>query len=327
VAPLLLLTIYGHFNVEPLRSLRLKDVRSTSVLRNKRVEVRTAVQPGKERGAAPYTRTFPIDDSDPGSPNSIFDFMIGWTKRIRGRAGKYADCIFIFVTQRNEVRVFATSRYDGRSGDSKWVHHLSAFCARHGLPDFNLTELRQTALDFGREISDNDIRELAALKGGTSHSVLDFHYRSDAAESRAHAAVASLQANKERYVRTKGKSHHLGAPKSQDLAAATPGCKCADPYDSPMPGEVRGVMCGAFGCCPGCPHGSPELGTAYGLARLLQLREALHDAKSNLPLERWIHRYKRALEVLEQAWLPMFDDPKVWEQVKRMSLQPIGVIE
>lgn len=128
-------------------------------------------------------------------------------------------------------------------------------------------------------------------------------------------------------MRTRGKSHHLGAPKSQDLTAATPGCKCADPYDSPIPGEENGVQCGAFGCCPGCPLGSPELGSAYALGRLLQLREALHVAKSNLPMKRWVERYQHPLKVLEEVWLPMFDDAKTWEQVKRMSLHPIGAVE
>lgn len=327
VAPIILMTVYGHFNVEPLRNLRFEDVRPISVMLNEHVEVRTAVKPAKERGAEPYRRSFPIDDTDPGSPNSVLQFMIDWTRAIRADAGADGDCIFIFRTKVGDVKSFETASRDGKSSDSKWKHHLASFCAKHGLPKFNLMELRQTSLDFAREISDNDIRELAALKGGSSESVLDFHYKSDAFESRAQASIAAVQANKERYIRTSGRSHHLGAPKSQDLTAATPGCMCADPYDSPIPGETKDVQCCAFGCCPACPHGSPQLASAYGLGRLLQLRDALREAKSNLPLERWIHRYRRALEVLEEIWLPLFDDPQTWEQVKRMSLQPIGVIE
>lgn len=327
VAPIILLTIYGHFNVEPLRILRLKDVKRISILRTSHVEVRTAVQPGKERAAAPYRRSFPIDDADPASPNSIIEFMLDWRREIACYAGKHSDCIFIFVTQNNKVMAFSTTKHDGRSGDSKWTHHLEAFCARHGFPEFNLKELRFTSLDFVREIADNDIREMAAMKGGSSGSVISFHYDSDASQSRKQATVASLQSNEERYVRSGGKSHHLGAPKSQDLTAATPGCMCADPYDSPIPGEVKGVLCGAFGCCPGCPHGAPQLESAYALARLLQLREALRESRSNLPLQRWLNRFKRPLEVLENNWLPMFDSPNIWERVQRMSLPPIGVIE
>lgn len=325
VAPFLLLTIYGHFNVEPLRALRCKQVRRIEVLRNEHIEVRTAVQPGKNRGA-PYRRSFPVDDLDFASPSSILSFMIEWNRRIRVRAGIYSDCVFIFMTKEGVVKAFATATLEGRSGDSKWIHHLKEFCKRHNLPDFNLRELRQTSLDFARLISDEDIREISALKGGSSASVLEFHYRSDAAESRAQATVGELQAHKERHVRGGGKSHHLGA-QSKDITAATPGCSCADPYDSPIPGEVVGKLCGAFGCCPACPHGSPELGSAHALARLLQLRAALMDARLNLPMVRWIARYKRPLDVLEQSWLPLFDDPQLWEHVKRMSLQPIGVIE
>lgn len=325
VAPLLLLTIYGHFNVEPLRALRRKQVRRIEVLRNEYIEVRMAVQPGKNRGTA-YRRSFPVDDHDFASPGSILSFMMEWTHNIRSRAGIYSDCIFIFITKQGEVKAFATATLDGKSADSKWTHHLKEFCIRHKLPDFNLRELRQTSLDFARLISDEDIREISALKGGSSASVLDFHYRSDAAESRAQATVAELQGSKERHVRSGGKSHHFGAQR-KDISAATPGWSCADPFDSPIPGEVSGALCGAFGCCPACPHGSPLVGSAHALARLLQLRVALLDAKSNIPLERWIARYKRPLEVLEGTWLPLFDDPQLWENVKRMSLQPIGVIE
>lgn len=325
VAPILLLTIYGHFNVEPLRALRRRQVRRISVLRNEHLEVRVAVQPGKNRGA-PYRRSFPVDDQDFASPSSILSFMMEWTGRIQQEAGIYSECVFLFMTNEGRVKAFATATLDGRSGDSKWIHHLREFCKRHDLPSFNLRELRQTSLDYGRLISENDIREIAALKGGSSESVIDFHYRSDAAESRAHASVGELQGNKERYVRSAGKSHHLGA-NSKDITAATPGCGCADPYDSPIPGEVRGSLCGAFGCCPGCPLGSPLVGSAHALARLLQLRDAYIDARLNLPLERWVTRYKRSLEVLEEVWLPMFADPQLWEHVRRMSLQPIGVIE
>jgi hypothetical protein len=324
VAPIVLLTIYGHFNVEPLRALRFRQVRSISVMRSAHVEVRTAVQPGKNRGSA-YVRSFPKDSSDIASPGSILELMKIWTARIRGDAGIYSDCYFIFATKEGEVKAFATATLDGRSGDSKWIHHLSEFCKRHKLPDFNLRELRQTALDYGRLISDEDIRQVAALQGGSAQSLLDLHYRSDAAENRHNASVAQLQATQERFVRTKGKSHQLGS-QSKDFTAATPGCKCADPYSSPIPGEVDAVLCSAFGSCPGCPHGAPQLGNARGLARLLQVRQALIEAKSNIPLERWVKRYREPLRVLDEDWIPSFA-PELFEKAKRMSLPPIGVIE
>ena len=327
VAPIVLLTIYGHFNVEPLRLLQFKQVSKVSLLQNEKVEIRTVVKPGKERAPTPYTRSFAIDSRDRASPHSVLEFMKYWTAHIRNRAGKYSDYFFIGVTKEGKVKTFATSQLDARGGDSRWNHHFAQFCDRHGLPQANLRELRQTSLDYVRQISNNDIRAVLAMKGGSSESVVKWHYESDAAESRANASIASLQASKERYIRTKGKVHHLGAPASQDIAAATPGCKCADPYSSPIPGEVLGVQCRAFGCCPGCPHGSPELESAYSLARLLQLCEALHEARSRIPTERWIGRFKNALEVLETKWIPMFVNPETWEQVKRMSLYPIGVIE
>jgi hypothetical protein len=325
VAPMLLLTIFGHFNTEPLRTLGKKNLRRKTVLNNGRLEIRVTVQPGKERGR-PYRRSFPIDDADPCSPSSIFELMIDWTKRIRGEAGKYKDCIFIHVTKENLVKAFSSAKFDGRGGDTKWLHHLREFCEQKKLPQFNLRKLRLTSLDYGMWMFSDDIRAAFALKGGESELVLRQSYTSDSARQRAHARIAELQSNKERYVKTKGKVHHLGA-QAKDLTAATPGCKCVDAFDSPIPGEVRGRQCGAFGRCPGCPLGSPEL-TAYGLARLLQLREELVAASLRIPLERWMACWQDVLKTVERKWIPLFKDkPQLWERVKRMSLPPIGVIE
>jgi hypothetical protein len=327
VAPIVLLTIYGHFNLEPLRLLQLKQVTMESFLGGENAVLRAVVKPGKERASTPYTRSFAIDSRDPASPHSVLEFMKKWTEGIRKRAGKFRHFFFIGVTTEGEVKTFATAQLDARGSDSRWNHHFGKFCERNDLPPASLMELRQTSLDYVRQLTKNDIRALLAMKGGTSEAVVKSSYESDSAESRHNAAIAAMQANKERYIRTKGKIQHLGAPASQDLTAATPGCKCADPYSSPIPGEAMGVQCQAFGSCPGCPHGSPQLGSAYSLARLLQLREALIDAKSRIRMERWIARYKKPLEVLESKWIPMFDDPKIWKKVGHMSLYPIGVIE
>lgn len=323
VAPMLLLTIYGHFNTEPMRILRLKDVRQISLLGSDRVDIRTAVQPGKERGKA-YRRSFPVDDADPASPNSLLGFMVEWTEAIRKRAGRYRDCVFISVTAENNVKAFSSVQLDGRSSDSKWLHHLKEFCARHRLPRFNLRQLRLTSLDYGMSIFEEDLRATLAMKGGESEATLRLHYTSDAAHLRANTQIAELQDDKERYVRTKGAVHHLGAH-SKDLSAATPGCKCVDPYDSPILSEVRGRRCGAFGQCPGCPLGSPEF-SGYGLARLLQLREAVNKARMDMPLQRWEKCWKPVVETLEKKWLLLFET-RHFEQAKRMSLPPIGVIE
>lgn len=326
VAPIVLLAIYGHFNSEPLRLLQFKQVTKASVLGAEKVELRTVVKPGKERASKPYTRSFAIDESDLASPHSVLEFMKEWTKDIRKRAGKYRECFFIGVTNENVVKTFATAQVDARGSDSRWTHHFGEFCKRWELPEASFMELRQTSLDYVRQLTNNDIRALLAVKGGSSEATLKWSYESDAAESRHNAAIAAVQADEERYIRTKGKIHHMGAPASQDQSAATPGCKCADPYSSPVPGERQGVQCHAFGCCPGCPHGSPELGSAYSLARLLQLREALEDAKGRLPVERWAARYQKPLETLTRKWIPMFD-AKTFAKAERMTLYPIGVIE
>ena len=320
IPSLLLLYIYAHVNTEPLRALKIKNIESFDLLKTERVALRF----DKFR-AGPYSRSFAVDASDPASPSSIVDLMSKWTANIRKRAGLFKDHLFIFPTKDGDVRPFNTSVDVGNSSDSTWNHHLKEFSTRHGLPQFSVSELRQTSIDFGWQISDDDIREMLALKGGKSEVVARLHYQSDLMKVRGQYTIGLLQGARVREARTWGRATHRRAPMDEDRGAATPGCICVDPMDSPIPGQKKDELCAAFGRCPGCPHGSPNLRSPYALARLLQLHDELRKAKMYLSIERWNGVYVQ-VEAALKKWLLLFSDD-IWVEANKKHLPPIGVLE
>lgn len=322
IPPMLLFYIYSHMNTEPLRALKQSDIGLFRGLGGKRQRVFVHVD--KLRGI-PYDRTFPVDDADPGAPSSILKFVEHWTSDIRKFAGRFSSFVFIHPSLHNKIKAFKSSKVDGASKDSSWDHHLGDFCLRHGLPTFSIKEIRQTAIDFAWLISDGDIRAILAVKGGTSEAVIREHYKSDSQLLRENVTVAQLQSNRERDVATLGKTNHRGSPRNSDISAATPGWNCIDAYQSPIVGETADRLCQALGMCPACPHGSPQLNSAYSLGRCLQLREQFKLAPLRLGLERW-KRYEPAAQALEKKWLPIFP-VEVWEKAKFLNLAPIGELE
>ncbi|MDM4765989.1 hypothetical protein [Pelomonas sp. SE-A7] len=320
IPPLLLLYIYAHANTEPLRALKIKNIENFDLLKTARMALRF----DKNR-AGPYSRSFAIDATDPASPSSIVELMSAWTSKIRKQAGPFKDHLFIFPTKDGEIRPFNTAEDVGNSSDSTWSHHLKEFSLRNGLPLFTVSELRQTSIDFGWQISDDDIREMLALKGGKSEAVARLHYQSDLMKVRGQYTIGLLQSGRVREVRTGGKSTHRRAPKDEDRGSATPGCTCVDPMDSPIPGQRKDELCAAFGRCPGCPHGSPNLRSPYSLARMLQLRDELRKAKMYLSIERW-HGVYVHVEAVVNKWLLLYGDD-IWIEAEKMHLPPIGVLE
>jgi len=320
IAPMILMHIYTWANTEPLRAMRIEDFADVKFVGSPRLVLRI----NKER-AEPYPRTFPIDDTDPAAPHKLLQFMQDWTANIRKYAKGYENRLFIFCSNWGEIRAFNTSLLNGTSGDTIWNHSLRAVLRRYQLPTMNVSEVRQTAIDFGWPISDGDIRKILALKGGSSEGAVRLHYRSDAFKLRAQQQIAAHQEIRLRQATRNHNIHHRGAARSQDLGAATPGCRCLDPFDSPIAGEKRGTLCAAFGQCPNCPFGSPILESAYSLARLLQLREELKRASVYLHPERWMKVFAPVKRKVEE-WVKAFP-AELWVEARALSLPPIGVLE
>ncbi|MBK3732289.1 hypothetical protein GAY29_04080 [Azospirillum brasilense] len=314
----LLLEMYTQFNADLLLRLGLDSISRQEVLGVERI----VLSPYKPRARRKQIRSFAVRDGDPTSPSSVIDFMIAWTKRIRVDAPKeLRDRLFLFtpVTKTRDVTSYG-KRNSEPSADDKLKHNLEAFQKKHGLPNFNLRELRATGLDFVHQLFGGDLRAVQAAGGQRRPQVILDHYTSDAALRRNEERLAEVMAVRERWQETNGKVDPRGKPASQDLGACTPGWRCADPYDSPIPGETPGRLCAAMGACPGCALAATDTTSPFALASLLTLKREIQEAQSYLPAQRWIDAWAPRLKRLNEYWLPSFTDPAVVEAAAKLAV-------
>lgn len=345
----LLMGVYASPNTGPLRSILIPNVRQRHVMgvdrtvwdfneslvkkakeENDEIEgkPRIGFEFVKPRIHGSYVRSFLVDDNDALSPSSIFNFVANWTSAIRPFAEEYRNHLFIFAAQNRRVRGFHTATYGATDSDSSWGHAFSAFCNRHELPAMNMKEIRTTGLNRVNELFGGDlvpVRDAAGHARGSSTA--EMSYMGYAARLKRDERLVEITSTMPREARHGGRSSVRGAPDTADAGAATPGWGCVDPYDSPVPGETPGALCGAFGQCPSCPHGTLDRTSPYSLVRNLQLREEIDRAHDYLTHTRWEAVFVPVRRALDEVWLPLFQDPKVISTARSLNLGPLGRLE
>lgn len=316
-------SIYTSANTGALRALKWANVELLEILGAPRVRY-TFVKP---RAHLIYKRSFPIQTGDIFSPYELHLFLKDWTSSIRPLAGSFADNVYIFKAFTQTVRGFFSSQDIGDDSDSTWNSVLKTFRKRHGLPYTTIKMLRMTGLDIVREQSGDDIRAVMAVGGQTAEGTIDLHYNGPGAKRRRTESLAEVMSTQERWVDTDGLRDVRASPDSSDIHAATPGWKCLDPYDSPIPGEKKGRLCQAFGQCPACPMGGLDRESGYALARTLQLADEIRDARFYLDATRWHSVYEPVSVLLIKKWIPSFTNPAVLNDASLANLGPIGTLE
>jgi hypothetical protein len=278
----ILLEIYTNFNGDPLLGIEFESIYREEVMGFERI----IFAPYKGRAKRNQIRSFAINNDDATAPSCIVDFLTSWTRRIRVQAPKeYRNRLFLYTptTKSRAVRSFG-NRKTKPSQDKQFKYNLESFLEKRGLPDINFRELRASGLDFTHRLFRGDLRAVQAVGGQRRPQVISDHYTSDAARRRNDERLVEVMSTRERWRETNGKVDPRGFPENQDLGACTPGWRCADPYDSPIPGESPGRLCAAFGACPGCPLAGVDNTSSFALAGLLTLKREMEDAQSYLPL-------------------------------------------
>lgn len=344
----LLMGMYAVVNTGPLRSVKVSRISEVTVLGGTRLvwdfiempddeldesvesgklQRRTVFEWDKRRIHNSYPRSFAVDPADPLSPDSILKFMLRWTADIRNVAGKYVDHLFIFANHIRVARAFLTAEHDGKDSDTCWNHAIEMFRKRNQLPHFNISNIRVTGLNRIDELFPDDplaVKVAAGHKRGST--TYKMHYEGDGARMNNNERLASVSRTMHRFATTGGRADIRAAPDGTDTNSATPGWHCSDPYTSPIPGQVLGTLCFAFGQCPACPHGMLDQTSPYAIARALQLRVEIDKALSYLEFSRWSKVYAPVRKKLDEVWLPQAS-PFVLDKARQLSLGPIGGLE
>lgn len=318
----LLLGIHFCYNLGTALKSQIKDFTRTSLLGEERI--RGAAYKG--RSGREQRRNLPATD-DPDNPARLLTFLKRWTERIRPLAPPHLrDRVFLFVPARGlnrGTRVTGYTTPDGVSSNDVWKHNLIAFARDHGLAGFTFRQIRHTVLDLAHELFVGDLRALQALGGQRDPQTILSHYTSDAARRRNNERLAEALELRNRHVTDK-RIDARRACFGEDVGCATPGWRCADPYDSSRTGQTKEKLCAAYGECPACALAQIDFRSATAYARAIQLDERISQAQAAMDPAQWLKKWAPVQERLRQFWLPRF--PKaVIREAATLSPRPLSI--
>jgi hypothetical protein len=319
----LLLGMVTAYSGNTLLGARRSDLSQTEILGSKRYVWR----PYKARSHCRQYRSFPMTDA-PDNPSILMPFIERWTARIRLCAiPRLHDHLFLWIPIHGVARQPHT--FESKSGPTKsaWQLSLESFLKENDLPYLTLRQLRATSLDIVHDLFAGDLRAVQAAGGQQRPEVILSHYTSDAARKRNDEQLGGVMALRVRWRETEGLMDTRTLPSGQDLAAATPGWRCLDPYDSPINDQEKGKLCSAYGACPNCPLANLNARDPYSLARALQLKAKIETAQTELPALRWLKVWAPCLQRLVDYWLPSIQDPAVIAAASKLDLDELPALE
>ncbi|UJM89034.1 hypothetical protein LRK24_11300 [Rhodanobacter denitrificans] len=306
-----MLAFHTRLNPETLLGSELDDY----YVEDRFGEPRFFARPTKGRARRRQRPSAPVDDSW-DNPASIYDFVKGWTSRIRPLAPhKGANRLFIYVPKAVKPIV---SFFDVHSSNGNGFGALlRRFCRDHNLQPFSLKQIRPTMLDLGRTMQNGDIRAAQALGDHRHPDTTNSHYTSSAQRKRNEERLGEIMSERIRWVESGGKIDVRDAGKGGDEGAATPGWRCFDPYQSPY--SPHGKLCIAYAYCPVCPLGHIDVASPEACALALSLLDAIRRAKGTLDPQGWLERMGPIERRLVEYWLPRFD-VAVMDAARRLVL-------
>lgn len=312
------------YNTQPLLEIRLEDAIETSVLG----VARLSLHPLKMRGKQYQHRSFVITQ-EPDNPALIIRFLARWTEHLRSCVpAQNSRDLFIYVNRDRGCAQVAEPLYDRDLGFSPvFSGNAARYTKERGFSAIGTRLLRATGADLANDLMGGDLLGVSTLLGHKGMSSTLVSYRSEHVKQRDAAWLAGGMAARDRWVQSAGKVDARSESADADRTAATPGFMCIDPYNSPIVGEKSGRLCTAYGFCPNCPLAQPAADPVYALARMLQLREVLLEARDRHGLAVWRVRFSDQLEAINTVWLPALSDDARLARVANLQLNPLPSID
>lgn len=311
-------------NTQPLLDLELPNLKFKSILATNRLLFKGM----KYRGRKMQRPSF-AESNEPDSPYRLIPFVLRWTERLRTFCpANLKDHLWLYVPRNKKGKIGVETLHEmGRGKSVKFHSHIIGFCKAGGFHWRGLRSVREGGAEIADQLFDGDIRQISALLQHSGISVTEAHYRSGPAQRRQTEQLVAGMMQRERWVLSDGRIDPRNAPASDELAAATPGFRCLDPLDSPIRGERKERLCGAYGQCPACPLASIDASSPYALARLLQLKELHQSAREELGERAWRLRWGESYEHLTTFWLSQFTDEAVLLEAERLLIPPLPSLD
>jgi len=210
--------------------------------------------------------------------------------------------------------------------DNNFYRALNDFCKTHGLGEWTLSSLRQTVADLVHLVSDGDLEAIKTMMGHNSVRTSERHYKSKGQQTRRASHLAKAVRERQRFIDSQGKISLHEAGMGMPQKGATPGFLCWDLLTSPIPGQKKGRLCSAYGCCPACPLACAQIDDPVVRQRLLQLKELYLRTRDHTDHLRWAMHWNPHYEALIDIWLPKIDEAHVASTAHR-NLEPLPGLE
>jgi hypothetical protein len=238
--------------------------------------------------------------ADPSQPslNLVLDLLHEMTVRIRPFAeSSDVDRLYLYVARRGHKK---GSRIPGGFPRGDWIGvPLREFVADHELPNFNLSMLRKTLLDFAQLGNRGDIEKARQLGNHNQAITTWTHYTSDLIKKLLKEVTGETMLLRERWIGTEGTIDPRGAGDDADKGCATPGFGCLDPYDSPCKAQKKERLCRAYGECPSCPIAKVRPFNPDDVRYWEALERALYRSVRNMTAEMWTDQWAPVLADLK----------------------------
>jgi hypothetical protein len=128
-------------------------------------------------------------------------------------------------------------------------------------------------------------------------------YQTTTMQHRQKEQLAGAMTAQERWVTSNGKIDTRSARSDREQTAATQGFCCADPFQSPQPGQRHGKLCTSYGLA--LRARSPQLiQTKPTRCPLLSTAGAIRRSQAELGSEIWRRKFENAYLALRDSWIP-----------------------
>lgn len=322
-----LLAVHSGFNQQPLADLALGGVGRATLLGTQL----TTISSKKNRSNTIVRRAF-AETSGELAPGRILRFVTAWTKALRAFApDSVSRDLWLFakmVNKKNSGQVASIDSLAFRHSNTTVspTKVIVEYCAKRKLKFVGLRENRRAFAEMVYNISEGDFDAMRVLLGHSTERSLG-PYKTEPVVAAERERLAGAMATHQRWIGSRGKIDIRVEAEKRDRSAATPGFLCADPFNSPIPTESRGRLCGAYGKCPACPLAALDSDRPYALARLLQLQERYEAAQAKMGPAVWTAKFGESARLVRDRWIPSISTPNIPEQASTLLLPPLPELE
>ncbi len=315
------------FNQQPLTYLDQTNVSSSPMLGTQK----RFLAPPKLRAGEVVRRSFVESDEKLSVPNLI-DFLEEWTAHIRSIAPRHVEKdLWLFVNKwkarSSDIELIKSLAFREKKSLTLLSGAMGAYCKSIGWRWRGMKEMRLTFSELFLRVSPGDLEGLRVLLGQKSVNTTANHYRTQLGIRQSEEMLSGATQHHQRWVGSSGKIDSRFKNENRPRTATQEGFDCMDPFDSPIPGEIEGKLCEAYGQCPGCPLAKSNPDNGYALARFIQWEEEYKKAIGRLGHDVWKRKFADAYERLATYWIPLLANPETLVLARTQKLGPLAELE